>query len=417
MRPPDASNEEPMRVPTSPRMGSRLLATACVAFVTLVGCGSDATSDDDTAAGDTATSDAASDGGDDGQGGDVSTGHPSLAWAVDQAGPHNIGHKLMTITYEGAGGIGKRTVPLHIWYPTEASSGSHPAPYGQVLADPYSWEDVPASKPDAGTTWPVMVYSHGHQGFAGSSAFVPWHFASHGWVVAAPDHVGNLLSDAILPRPTWIYYARSLDISATIDRVAALGDGDGFGAGKADTTRVLLTGHSFGVHTCWSAAGASFDIPLIQEDCKADGGMIVKDDCSESALAVFAKGLRDERIVAAVPMAGTMHRGLNGPEGHKTAKIPVLSLSGTKDLIGADKQFDECTGCDLTWVELKDATHQSFGLTCSQVGTKDISCVETRRWALAMGRRYVLDDPSVIPLLEGETTRSDVVTNFKRRKP
>ncbi len=401
-----------MRVSTFRSVGGRLcLSGILVAALASGSCADDAgvsaSSQDTSGAADDAAADAV----------DASAGHPSLAWAVDQPGPHQIGYRRFDITYEGEGGIGKRTVPLHVWYPTDATSGTHPEPYGQILSDPHSWVNVPAAKPDDGVAWPVMVYSHGHQGFAGSTAFVPWHFASHGWVVAAPDHVGNLLSDAILPRPTWIYYARSFDISAAIDRVAALGPDDGFGAGKPDTKRVLLTGHSFGAHTCWSAAGASFDLPLIQEDCKADGGMIVKDDCSDAAMAVFAKGLRDERIVAAVPMAGTMHRGLNGPDGHKTAKIPVLSLSGTKDKIGADKQFDECSGCDLIWVELKDATHQSFGLTCSQPGTKDVSCVETKRWSLAMGRRHVLDDPSVVPLLEGETQRSDVVVNYKRRKP
>ena len=405
-----------MSVPTFLGFGGRFGAV-CLAFAlaTQVACGSDkatATSGDDTNQADDASADTG-----DTSTGEADAGHPSFAWAVEQAGPHQIGYKRVEITYEGAGGIGKRTVPLHIWYPTDATSGKHPDPYGGILPDPHSWVDVPAAKPDDGASWPVMVYSHGHQGFAGSTAFIPWHFASHGWIVAAPDHVGNLLSDAILPRPTWIYYARSFDISTAIDRVAALNADDGFADGTPNTKRVLLTGHSFGAHTCWSAAGASFDAAVILEDCKADGGTIIKDDCSDEAMAVFAKGLRDERIVAAVPMAGTMHRGLNGPKGHETVSIPVLSLSGTKDLIGADKQFDECVGCDLTWVELKDATHQSFGLTCSQAGTKDISCIESKRWSLAMGRRYVLDDASVIPLLEGETERSDVVTQYKRRKP
>ena len=36
-------------------------------------------------------------------------------------------------------------------------------------------------------SWPFL--------YGGSSAFLPRHFASHGWVVAAADHPGHLLSD------------------------------------------------------------------------------------------------------------------------------------------------------------------------------------------------------------------------------
>lgn len=361
----------------------------------------------------TATDSAVTDGAADAS----SNKHPSFAWPLDVSGPHNVGHRLTSVTYQGAGGIGSRTIPMHIWYPTAAETGDHPAPYGSMIVDTRSFEDAAVAAPDDGAKWPVMVYSHGHQGFAGSSVFLAWHFASHGWIVAAPDHVGNLLSDAILPRPTWVYYARAFDVSETLNYLEKLDAAAGFGAGVVDTQHTLLLGHSFGAHNCWSAAGATFDAATILADCAEEGGTIVKDDCSDVAMAVFAKGLAEPRVVAAAPLAGTMHRGLNGPLGHEGAKIPVLSMSGTKDLIGADKQFDECIGCDLTWVELKDGTHQSFALSCNAPGKNEKTCSTTMAWTLAFGRRHVLGDAGVVDMLEGVKPHGDVVVTYKRRKP
>lgn len=347
---------------------------------------------------------------------DAASAHPSLAWALQTAGPHGVGYRKLEVSYEAGGGLGTRKIPLHLFYPTAATQGSHPPPHGGLVVDNTSWVDAPATPPDDGVEWPVMVYSHGHQGFAGSSAFLAWHFASHGWIVAAPDHVGNLLSDAILPRPTWMYYARNLDVGASLDRVAKLGAADGFGGGKADTSRVVLTGHSFGAHTCWAAAGASFDIKLMEADCKEDGARVRQGDCSPAMMALMAAGLRDERIVAAIPLAGTMHRGVMGDKGHETAKIPVLSITGTKDDVGGKAQFDSCVGCDLTWIDLLDGTHQSFAVTCSQPGSKDKTCPDIKRYTLAMARRHVLGDQSVKGLLAGEG-KSDVVVKFEQRKP
>ena len=48
------------------------------------------------------------------------------------------------------------------------------------------------SLPVAEHGYPVLVFSHGSL-YGGSSAFLARHFASHGWVVAAPDHTGHLL--------------------------------------------------------------------------------------------------------------------------------------------------------------------------------------------------------------------------------
>ncbi len=348
---------------------------------------------------------------------DKPTPHPSLQRAADAPGPFNVGYRKLSITYEAGGAAGKRTIPLHLWYPTGATTGDHPAAYGGLVADKTSLKDVPAAAPEDGKAWPVMVYTHGHQGFAGSSAFVALRYASHGWVVAAPDHVGNLLSDAILPRPTWMYHARSSDLREALDRVATLGGADGFGAGKTATDRVIVVGHSFGAHDCWATAGAGSDSGAFKADCAADGGHIKKGDCAQADLDVFAAGSRDKRVVAAVVMAGKIHSGLMGAKGHESTAAPLLAITGTKDDIGYAKEWDRIQGIDHTWIDLDGATHQSFAVACSLAGATDKGCPVINHWALAFGRRHVLGDDAQAALLDGKAARSKLIVRYERRTP
>lgn len=44
--------------------------------------------------------------------------------------------------------------------------------------------------------FPLVVYSHGNGGLRYVSAFLTEHLASHGFIVVAPDHVGNTAIDS-----------------------------------------------------------------------------------------------------------------------------------------------------------------------------------------------------------------------------
>jgi hypothetical protein len=81
-------------------------------------------------------------------------------------------------------------------------------------------------------------------------------------------------------------------------------------------------------------------------------------------------------------------------------------MSGTADIVGAAEQFDTTAGLDLTWIEIEGACHQTFGLEeCETLpAAEGTHYVET--WALAYGRRYVLGDMTMDPLLAG----TDVVS-------
>ena len=323
-----------------------------------------------------------------------------LASPVDQAGPFGVGYRTFSTTYSPVGQTSARTLKVHVWYPTTATTGEHPQ-YVDFFPDTVSLIDAPPSPPVEAAGYPVLVHSHGHMGFAGNSAFLMRSFASHGWVAIAPDHTGNTLLDNVEPRPPALYYLRSLDVSAALDATVTQA-ATWLGGATLRSDRVVLSGHSFGVHTCWASGGATFVSGPTFDSAQCA-------TCTPAEKAVFAKGVRDPRIVALIPMAGSISRDWFGPTGHTSVTVPVLALSGGADPVGADKQFDTTQGVNLTWVELAGACHQTFGFGCdtfeAALGFRIIST-----YALAFARTHVLGDTSVTDILEGKVPVSAAVT-------
>ncbi len=396
--------------------GARFLGFAALS-VGLATCGAesaspatsgvDATSSDTTAtSSDTTATDAAT--------ADAGPTSKTLTFDVSKLGPHAVGYRAWDHTYNAPGGLGKRTIKLHMWYPATEAKGDNPL-YGGLFLDPESFIDAPLAPPVDATGYPVHTYSHGHQGFGGTSAFLMRAFASHGWVAIAPDHVGNLLADFKPPKASWLFYVRATDISAALDALENLDKSDPM-YGLARTEKVLMSGHSFGVHTCWAVAGATFDMAAIEAGCKTTSSPMPSGVCTAAELAVYKKGLRDPRVVASIPMAGSIDRQMFGATGPTSVKIPMLSMSGGKDPVGADTQFASTSGVAMTWIDVAGACHQSFALGSCGTLDKDLGFSVVRTYALAFGRRHVLADASatVVGILAGTSPVSATVT-FKHK--
>jgi predicted dienelactone hydrolase len=165
-------------------------------------------------------------------------------------GPWRVGVKTITVIDEARG----RELPVEVWYPADGEApGGQPNRY-QALGELIDVETealrdaVPASG-----TFPLVLFSHGYGGIRFQSYFITEHLASHGWVVAAPDHPGNTLLDfgqlgddeataqSAIDRP--------VDMQVTLDRLLA-----GAAGVTVDGGRVAATGHSFGGWTCLELA-------------------------------------------------------------------------------------------------------------------------------------------------------------------
>lgn len=105
---------------------------------------------------------------------------------------------------------------------------------------------------------PVVVFSHGLAGFAEQSVTLTTHLASHGYVVAAPDHVdrslGGMLGDAAAAAVTDDVDDVEL-LGVTLDWIVARSAAaDGLLAGTVDPDRATVAGHSRGASAAYLAA-------------------------------------------------------------------------------------------------------------------------------------------------------------------
>jgi predicted dienelactone hydrolase len=331
-----------------------------------------------------------------------------MSWDVRARGRFQAGYRVVMHTYTPRGSTMPRTIPVHIWYPTHAIEGPNPT-YSRIVPDEDSFVDAPLAALPDGRRYPVHVYSHGDRGFGGTSHSLMVYFATHGWVSIAPDHVGNTFSGNIAPRPFSLYHMRAQDVRASLDALDGLPVNDAF-AGRCATDRVVLSGHSFGVHTVWSAVGATFDIERSRGRCMASGA------CNEADLDVMRMGLVDSRIVAAIPMAGAIARDFFGTDGHRSVTVPLLAMSGSEDPVGADVQFMTTAPMPMTWIDIRGACHQFFALGgCSTIADTEQDLI-VNTWALAFARAHVLrDNTSVVrDILDGTLSLSDRIT-FHRR--
>jgi predicted dienelactone hydrolase len=218
--------------------------------------------------------------------------HAAMPYDPFARGSHPVGVRTVEIDDSARG----RRVPLEIWYP------AHERHAGEDLDDatrdrfqvipmmPETQQDAvrdaaPAEGPEPP---PAVVFSHGFAGHRRQSTFLCTHLASHGYVVAAPDHVGNTTADmmALIPQ----LMAAANDPSAAPDAAEMLGGATDYRRSDAslavdvliesgaDPERVGISGHSFGGWTCVAAAGADPRLRAVLPLAPAGGAPVREGD-------------------------------------------------------------------------------------------------------------------------------------------
>ena len=331
----------------------------------------------------------------------------SAASPPGDAGPFQVGYRTFQTSYTPPGQAA-RTLTINVWYPT-SDPGGQSARYLGIYNDDAAFVEASLAPPLSGCRYPVLVYSHGFAAFGGSAAYQARHFASHGWVVLAPDHTLNTFLDKVRP-PDWIHYARGLDIAATLDAADALEASDPL-AGKLDLSRVVMSGHSFGAFTTWSVAGAAFDVAALRSRCER--GDSDEASCSEAAFAAYARGVRDPRVVAAIPLAGAPDDDWFGLTGPDAIRIPMMELTGSNDQRGVDAVFARSEGFPFTWIEFAGGCHETFamGINCDTFDVPEGYRL-ARTYAMAFARKHLLGDATteVTSIVDGTQSLSPLVT-------
>lgn len=186
----------------------------------------------------------------------------------DAEGPFAVGHARFEATDAARG----RSLPVDVWYPVDPGdeAGAPVTEYevlGFAAASERAFEEAPVSR---AARFPLVVFSHGNGGVAFQSYFLTEVLASHGFVVVAPDHVGNTINDILggTTDPTEeVAVARLRDVSflITLMQERSLTSGDVF-EGAIARHRIGVTGHSFGGFTALGVAAGfgeadAFELP------------------------------------------------------------------------------------------------------------------------------------------------------------
>lgn len=262
------------------------------------------------------------------------TGRPALALTDPTApGPYHVGVTWITARY------GDRELPVQVWYPAEVEAGEEATDYPIVVGviELAKIESPLGAVRDAplaleGAPHPAIVFSHGNAGFSAQSVYLTEQLASHGFVVAAPEHVGNsLVADLGGLSAGEAAVARPYDVSATLDALleaSAQWPGPLYLA--ADQARLGVAGHSFGAFTTLRIAGAEIDAGALSEACAADPAGLVCEGWDGTA----PRSQRDERFRAALaqtPGAAVAFEPLEA--GLAAIDIPMMIQGGTHDEI------------------------------------------------------------------------------------
>lgn len=270
-----------------------------------------ATSDDATPA---ATPDAAPDGGagdasDAGGGADVAPAGPAVGVAL--------------LTVETLAG---RSLPTAVWYPALDDGTTAPEVYLGLLPG-QALRDAPVAP---GGPWPLIVFSHGSTAMKEQSIFLTEELTKHGYVVAAPDHIGNTFltqSDEMMPV---VARERPRDISAVIDRLQSPEPGDpAWFSTSIDFEHIGVAGHSFGGYTAIALGGGVLTVPQeVIDDCATKPGDLICSIIGEAGAGPFE--LRDERIDVAVAMTPGGYQAFR-EEGLAHVVIPTMVMAGLAD--------------------------------------------------------------------------------------
>jgi predicted dienelactone hydrolase len=304
--------------------------------------------------------------------GDASDAHTD-AGAVDFTealglpGPLSIGFRTEEVTYDPVAADPARTVRLAIWYPSSTTEGRRPRYFIGATSDRAVVDgELLASE----TPRPVLLYSHGHLGYAEASSRLMEHFASHGWIVIAVNHTGNTSGNFGTPRTTPIYHVRSQDLRTALDHMESLPSSHPL-AGAADTARTVSMGHSFGGYSVLSLVGARWDMDRWSEECATfESGFCSTMNAEHEA--VFREGQADPRVVAAIPMAAGDF-DLYGAEGLGDLNAPVLHVIGTVDDL-AIPMWCALQGVPNLRLELIQGGHQAFTDACDLPVGPSLGC-------------------------------------------
>jgi predicted dienelactone hydrolase len=260
-----------------------------------------------------------------------------------------------------------------------------------------------ASPREPEEAFPIILFSHGSSGVRMQSTFLTVYLASHGYVVAAPDHLGNTLSDAVLGAGTAEQFEslgqRPDDMGYVLAYLQGLAADDPLGA-IVDRERVGAAGHSFGALTTLRmlAQDRPIDVAVAQAPPGFDivwfGGLPVQPEDIEIPVMLHAGGLD---MTTPLADAESIYERLGAPKSLLT--VLTAGHFSFSDMCLLDADAIEAAA----QIGLTEAL--SDGCSSDNIGP-EIALPLERHFAIGLFNGHLRDSPGSLELLTTEAAQA-----------
>ena len=320
-------------------------------------------------------------------------------------GAYGVGATAITLTDASRQ---DRELPVLVVYPT-ATRPDYRVCEAAFLEESILWryseatmcaqQDAPAATD--GAPFPVVFLSHGSGSMKEGYTYLEEYLASHGFVVVAPDHTGNVGLSQFAPADTSMSYTRLADMRFVMDEMTAAFDNPQSPFhGLGDEARMGMAGHSWGGHAAVVMAGMAYNYEKIAAECAA-GTQVDQYQCPLLAHRDEIESMTpDTRLRAVVSWAHDIGKASQpgGPVcfGASGVHIPWMMMLGDEDpyLVWQEDGQDcyDKAGGTACLVTLSGAGHMGYTDMGNEKTMEDERMyLLVRRYSTAFFMRHLMD--------------------------
>ncbi len=263
-----------------------------------------------------------------------------------------------------------RELDVRLYYPAMAGQDLDPITYRHTMQppgmEPLNLEFAGRAFDEATAVsegqFPLIVMSHGFNGWSTQFSNLAEHIASHGYVVASIDHADQRIEGItdFLHSFAFVLASRSLDQRQTIAHLLERAETAAEGPyALIDPEQVGLIGYSMGGYGALATAGGDYDY---QSETFAS----VPSAALEPVQASANEPSPVDAVVAFAPWGGQPDNRVWSAETLSEVKVPVLLVSGSQDDVsnhaeGVSWIFDQLTGTKRHMLVFREARHNVVG--------------------------------------------------------